>query len=94
VVVGKISIFESADRLASHAGHVPVARDLGKKRIGNNKRMRGGNKVLKRGFYQSVFASVRSSPESRAFLGDRDRAEGKRHTQGLIAMARRRVNVL
>jgi transposase len=56
--------------------------------------MRGGNKALKRVFYQSAFASLRASPESRAFY-DRKRAEGKkRHTQALIALARRRVNVL
>jgi hypothetical protein len=55
--------------------------------------LRKGNKVLKRVFYQSAFSSLRSSPESRTFY-DRKRAEGKRHTQALIALARRRVNVL
>ena len=92
VTVGDIRTFESADRLAAYAGLVPAARDSGK-RVGNNKRMRGANKVLKRVFYQSAFASLRSAPESRAFY-DRKRAEGKRHTQALIALARRRVNVL
>jgi transposase len=92
VAVGDIRAFESADRLAAYAGLVPAARDSGK-RVGNNKRMRGGNKVLKRVFYQSAFASLRSTPESRAFY-DRKRAEGKRHTQALIALARRRVNVV
>ncbi len=92
VAVGDICAFESADRLAAYAGLVPAARDSGK-RVGNNKRMRGGNKVLKRVFYQSAFASLRSAPESRAFY-DRKRAEGKRHTQALIALARRRVNVV
>jgi len=85
--------FESADRLAAYAGLVPAAHDSGK-RSGNDRRMlRKGNKVLKRVFYQSAFASLRSSPESRAFY-DRKRAEGKRHIQALIALARRRVNVL
>ena len=92
VAVGEISAFESADRLAAYAGLVPASRDSGK-RVGNNRRMRGGNKVLKRVFYQSAFASLRSAPESRVFY-DRKRAEGKRHTQALIALARRRVNVL
>jgi transposase len=92
VAVGEISAFESADRLAAYAGLVPAARDSGK-RVGNNGRTRGGNKVLKRVFYQSAFASLRSAPESRVFY-DRKRAEGKRHTQALIALARRRVNVL
>src|SRR3954469_3017851 len=92
VAVGDIRAFESADRLAAYAGLVRAARDSGK-RVGNNKRMRGGNKTLKRVFYQSAFARLRSAPESRVFY-DRKRAEGKRHTQALIALARRRVNVL
>jgi transposase len=91
-VGGDISAFSSADRLAAYAGLVPAAQDSGK-RVGNHRRMRGGNKVLKRVFYQSAFASLRSSPQSRAFY-DRKKAEGKKHTQALIALARRRVNVL
>jgi transposase len=92
VTVGDLSAFESADRLAAYAGLVPAAHDSGK-RVGNHKRMRGGNKVLKRVFYQSAFSSLRASAESRTFY-DRKRAEGKRHTQALIALARRRINVL
>lgn len=92
VAVGDLRAFESADMLAAYAGLVPAAHDSGK-RTGNNRRMRGGNKVLKRVFWQSAFASLRSAPASRAFY-DRKRREGKRHTQALIALARRRVNVL
>jgi transposase len=92
VAAGDLSTFSSADQLAAYSGLVPVAKDSGK-RIGNDRRMRGGNKVLKRVFYQSAFSSLRSSSESRAFY-DRKRREGKRHTQALIALARRRVNVL
>jgi transposase len=92
VAVGDIRAFESADRLAAYADLVPAARDSGK-RVGNHRRMRGGNKTLKRVFYQSAFSSLRGAPESRAFY-ERKRAEGKRHTQALIALARRRVNVV
>ncbi len=91
VAVGELSSFASADHLAAYAGLIPVARDSGK-RSGNVRRMQGGNKVLKRVFYQSAFASLRSPP-SRAFY-DRKRAEGKRHHQAVIALARRRVNVI
>jgi transposase len=55
--------------------------------------MRGGNKTLKRVFYQLAFANLRGPPESRAFY-DRKRREGERRTQALVALARRRVNVL
>jgi transposase len=92
VAVGDIRAFESADRLAAYAGLVPALRDSGK-RVGNRRRMRGGNKTLKRVFYQSAFASLRGCAQSRAFY-DRKRAEGKRHTQALVALARRRVNVV
>jgi transposase len=92
VAVGNLSAFDSADHLAAYSGLVPAANDSGK-RVGNHHRMRGGNKNLKRVFYQAAFASLRSSPESRAFY-DRKRAEGKRHIQALIALARRRVNVV
>jgi hypothetical protein len=55
--------------------------------------MRGGNRRLKQVFYQAAFASLHSSPHSRVFY-DRKLAEGKKHNQALIALARRRVNVL
>jgi len=44
-------------------------------------------------FYTSALISIRCSPESRRFY-DRKRCEGKRHTQAVMALARRRVNVL
>jgi len=84
--------FENADRLAAYAGLVPAAYDSGK-RVGNRRRMRGGNKLLKSIFYRSAFSSLRHHQASRAFY-DRKRAEGKKHRQALIALARRRVNVL
>lgn len=92
VAAGDLSAFESADKLAAYAGLVPAANDSGN-RTGNDRRMRGGNKTLKYVFYQSAFASLRSSSDSRTFY-DRKRAEGKRYTQALIALARRRVNVI
>jgi transposase len=66
VAVGDIRTFESAERLAAYAGLVPAARDSGK-RVGKGRRMRGGNKTLKRVFYQSAFSSLRGAPESRVF---------------------------
>ncbi len=87
---GKLSRFRSADALASAAGMAPVLRQSGKTRF--LKRPTGGNKGLKRVFYQSAFCSLGHS-DSRAFY-DRKRREGKRHHQAVIALARRRVNVL
>lgn len=42
---------------------------------------------------QSALVSIRCDPNSRRFY-DRTRAEGKRHVQAVLALARRRVNVL
>jgi transposase len=88
--VGNPRRFESADALAANAGLAPVLRQSGKTRY--LRRPLGGNKSLKRVFYQSAFCSLRD-PTNRAFY-DRKRREGKRHHQALIALARRRVNVL
>ena len=82
--------FRSADALAAAAGLAPVLCQSGKVRF--QRRPSGGNKALKRVFYQSAFCSL-SSPDSRAFSA-RKRREGKRHHQALIALARRRIDVL
>jgi transposase len=87
---GNLSRFRSADALAAAAGIAPVLRQSGKVRF--LKRPTGGNKGLKRVFYQSAFCSL-GHPDSRAFY-DRKRREGKRHHQAVIALARRRINVL
>ncbi|MDP9478975.1 MAG: IS110 family transposase [Actinomycetota bacterium] len=84
--------FASAGHLAAYAGLVPAARDSGK-RVGNNRRMRGGNKLLKKVLYQSAFSSLRHHQTSRAFY-DRKRREGKKHRQAVVALARRRIDVL
>ncbi len=87
---GGIARFRSADALAAAAGLAPVLRQSGKTRF--LRRANGGNKALKRVFYQSAFCSL-GTPDSRAFYA-RKRREGKRHHQALIGLARRRINVL
>lgn len=90
--IGNIERFRSADSLASAAGLAPVIRQSGYKK--GWRRTFGGDKQLKRVFYQSAFCAVSTGdPISRAFY-DRKRREGKYHTQALIALARRRVTVL
>jgi transposase len=88
--VGSARRFRSADALAAAAGLTPVLRQSGKSRT--VRRSTGGDKTLKRVFFQSAFNAL-ANPESRAFY-DRKRAEGKRHNQAVIALARRRVNVV
>jgi transposase len=90
--IGTIERFRSADALASAAGLAPVIRQSGKS--WNWRRANGGDKALKRVFFQSAFCAVSTKdPLSKAFY-DRKRSEGKHHTQAIIALARRRVTVL
>lgn len=89
---GDLSRFGSADRLASLAGVAPVPRDSGSV-SGNLHRPRRYHRGLQRVFYQSALLSIRRCEESRRFY-ERKRAEGKRHIQAVLALARRRVNVL
>ncbi|MER6474646.1 IS110 family transposase [Streptomyces collinus] len=89
---GDLSIFGSSDRLAGVAGLAPVPKDSG--RIsGNMRRPRRYCRRLLRVFYMSAMVAARSCPVSRAFY-ERKKAEGKGHKQAIIALARRRLNVL
>ena len=90
-VTGGISRFTTADRLASAAGLAPVLKQSGKVRY--QQRPTAGDKTLKRVFYQSAFISIACTPASKTFY-QRKRAEGKTHHEAVIALARRRVNVL
>lgn len=89
--VGDAGRFPSADSLAAAAGLVPVRRESGKS--GFQRRAKRGNRVLKRLLYWSAFRCAVTHPPSRAFYL-RKRSEGKSHLQAVIALARRRVNVL
>jgi transposase len=87
---GSIDRFPTADRLAAAAGLAPVLKQSGKVRY--LKRAHGGNRTLKRVFFQSAFCSL-THPDSKAFYR-RKRAERKTHHQAVLALARRRVDVL
>lgn len=88
-VIGKE--FQSAGNLASYAGLAPVTWRSGTSIRGDHPSKKG-NKSLKRAFFLSAFAALKD-PLSRAYY-DKKRAEGKRHNQALIALARRRCDVL
>lgn len=89
---GSLDAFDSVDRLACVAGLAPVPRDSGRIN-GNLHRPQRFNRRLLRTCYLAALSSLKNSPSSRAFY-DRKRAEGKSHKQALIALARRRINVI
>jgi transposase len=83
--------FASAAHLAAYAGLAPVTRRSGSS-IRGELPSRRGNKQLKRAMFLSAFAALRD-PISRAYY-TRKISQGKRHNQALIALARRRCDVL
>lgn len=83
--------FATSGHLAAYAGLAPVTRRSGTSIRGEHPSRRG-NKILKRALFLSAFAALHD-PTSRAYY-DRKIAQGKRHNQALIALARRRCDVL
>lgn len=83
--------FPSAGHLAAYAGLAPVTRRSGSSIRGEH-RSRRGNKKLKRVLFLSAFSAL-SDPASRTYY-DRKRAQGKSYNQAIIALARRRCDVL
>ncbi|WFB07167.1 IS110 family transposase [Streptomyces sp. LX-29] len=91
-VGGSLAGFPTADRLAAFGGVAPAPHDSGKT-SGNLRRPQRYHRRLQRVFYTSALVSSWSDPNSKRFY-DRKRAEGKSHVQAVLALARRRVNVL
>ncbi|MFD7922186.1 IS110 family transposase [Streptomyces sp. NPDC059740] len=91
-VGGSLDGFPTADRLAAFGGVAPAPHDSGKT-SGNLRRPQRYHRRLQRVFYTSALVSSWSDPNSKRFY-DRKRAEGKSHVQAVLALARRRVNVL
>ncbi|WP_406231258.1 IS110 family transposase [Nocardia sp. NBC_01009] len=87
------SVFGSAGRLAAYAGLAPVPRDSGKI-TGNLHRPKRYHRGMRKVFYMAALSSIRRADgPSRAFY-QKKRAEGKAHTQALIALARRLIDVI
>ena len=91
VEIGCISRFRTPGHLAAYAGLGPTPWKSGTS-INANRPSRFGNHRLKNALFMAAFASLRHPP-SRTYY-DRKRAQGKRHTQAVLCLARRRVDVL
>src|SRR3546814_5462325 len=92
VAAGGMSAYSDAGHLASAAGLVPVPRDSGR-RTGNMHRPKRYSRRLRRVFYLSAQTSIIKDGPNREFYLKK-RSEGMRHVQAVIALARRRVNVI
>lgn len=92
MTIGDMSDFPSAGHLASYAGLSPRTNQSETSTMSNSLN-RAGNKKLKNALWQSSFASIRFHERSRQFY-ECKRKEGKRHNAAVVALARRRLNVL
>ncbi|WP_030420282.1 IS110 family transposase [Streptomyces sp. NRRL F-5065] len=92
VAAGDLAAYPDAGHLASAAGLVPIAKDSGR-RTGNLHRPQRYSRRLRRVFYLSAQTSIiRDGPNRTYYL--KKRAEGHKHIPAVIALARRRVDVL
>lgn len=89
---GDMDAFGTAGRLAGVSGLAPVPRDSGCI-SGNMRRPHRYHRRPLRVFYLSAQIAARFCPTSKAFY-DRKRNEGKSHKQAILALARRRLDVL
>lgn len=92
VGAGDLRAFPSAGHLAAAAGLVPVPNDSGR-RTGNLHRPLRYSRPLRHVFYLSAQTSMmRAGPNRDYYL--KKRTQGATHSQAVIALARRRVDVL
>jgi transposase len=92
VTAGDLAAFPSAGHLAAAAGLVPVPNDSGR-RTGNLHKPRRYSRLLRHVLYLSAQTSMmRDGPSRDYYL--KKRAHGRTHNQAVIALARRRLDVL
>jgi transposase len=92
VSAGDLRAFPSAGHLAAAAGLVPVPNDSGR-RTNNLHRPKRYSRPLRRVFYLSALTAMQRPGPNRAYYLKK-REQGRTHSQAVIALARRRVDVL
>ena len=90
--VGDFRSYPTAGHLAAAAGLVPVPNDSGR-RVGNLHRPRRYSRTLRHVLYLAAFSSLRTDGPNKTYY-DKKRAAGRTHKQALIALSRRRCDVL
>ena len=93
VAAGDLAAFPSAGHLAAAAGLVPVPNDSGR-RTGNLHRPKRYSRPLRHVFYLVRANQHACGPGPNRDYYLKKREHGRTHTQAVIALARRRVDVL
>ncbi|QCX77677.1 Transposase IS116/IS110/IS902 family protein [Streptomyces sp. YIM 121038] len=91
-LVGDMTSHKDAGHLAAHAGLAPVPRDSGR-RTNNMHRPKHYNRRLRHVFYMSAHTAMTLPGPSQDYYRKK-RKEGLLHTQAVLSLARRRVDVL
>ena len=92
VAAGDLTAFPTAGHLAAAAGLIPVPNDSGR-RVGNLHKPRRYSRPLRHALYLSAQTSMmRAGPNRDYYLKKRN--QGRTHSQAVIALARRRIDVL
>ena len=92
VAASDLAAFPTAGHLAAAAGLVPVPNDSGR-RAGNLHKPRRYSRPLRHTLYLSAQTSMmRAGPNRDYYVKKRD--QGRTHSQAVIALARRRIDVL
>jgi transposase len=90
--IGDISAFANAGQLAAYAGVAPSKRQSGKT-LNHAIRRVSFNRLLKDALFSSAQISIRCDEWSKWYY-DKKRAEGKKHSQAVLALARHRIDFL
>jgi len=90
--IGDINQYRDAGHLAAYAGVAPSKRQSGTTLDGAKKKIKC-NRQLRNAFCESARISINSDEWSR-WLYDKKRAEGKKHRQAILALARHRTDIL
>lgn len=90
--IGDIARFEDAGHLAAYGGVAPSKRQSGST-LRSAKKKKRCNRALKNAFCESARISVASDRRSAEYYAKK-RAEGKEHRAAVLALARRRTDIL
>ena len=90
--IGDIGRFKDSAHLAAYAGLAPVRKESGSS-LKKRRKRKGGNRRLKNAMVQSSQAAAVHEERARKYY-EKKRGEGKKHGQALMALARRRVDLV
>ena len=90
--IGDIGQYKDAGHLAAYAGVAPSKRQSGTT-VSHGKKKTKCNRQLRNAFCESARISVNNDEWSRWFY-DKKRAEGKKHRQAILALARHRTDII